>query len=56
MFSLLIYSNNKTDAPKYNFIIYNYILINAIPDNSKKRFEFQLILNKKKIHQKKKIK
>ena len=30
-FSLLIYSNNKTDAPKYNF--YNYILINAIPDN-----------------------
>ena len=32
-FSLFIYSNNKTDAPKYNFYNYNYILIKGIPDN-----------------------
>ena len=31
------------------FIIYNYILINAIPENLKKKhFEVKLILNKKK--------
>ena len=33
--------------PNIIFITYNYILINAIPNNYKKHFEVKLILNKK---------
>ena len=34
--------------PNIIFIIYNYILINAIPNNKKKHFKVKLILNLKK--------
>ena len=33
--------------PNIIFIIYNYILINAIPDNLKKYFEIKLLFNEK---------
>ena len=40
---------NQLMHPNIIFIIYNYILINTIPDNLKKNhFEVKLILNKKR--------
>ena len=40
-------AKTKLMHPNVIFIINNYILINAIPDKKKKRFEVKLFLNKK---------
>ena len=47
LFFLLIYSNNKTDEPKYNFYNSYLYLINAIPNNQKNISKSNLSLRKK---------